>query len=145
MEKSIFATSTFNRDVDHMSNIINIAVVEDEQEFHSLYDLSFKKELKSGCVKIFHYMDGQEYIDDLENFMGHRGDKIVLSDINMPRIDGIELLKLSKKKYPALLVYLISAYKTDDYISMAKGHGADKFISKPINIMALKKELLALF
>jgi YesN/AraC family two-component response regulator len=67
---------------------------------------------------------------------------LVLSDINMPGMDGIELLKRIKTQSPALSIFMITAYEGKDFVQNAMDNGADGYLTKPIDFESLKKRIL---
>jgi CheY-like chemotaxis protein len=64
--------------------------------------------------------------------LSERGFDLVISDINMPGISGIELLRLIKKQYPGIKTALITAYNIDEYIKMIKHDGISNIIPKTV-------------
>ena len=77
-----------------------------------------------------------ESIDD-------RTDYLILSDINMPEMNGIELLKEIKKRYPSLKVIMITAYGDEYNFNMAKDLGADDYFTKPLQFDRLKEKFIS--
>ncbi|MSR77630.1 MAG: response regulator [Candidatus Omnitrophica bacterium] len=69
---------------------------------------------------------------------------IVLLDIMMPEMDGLETLKQIKKKYPAAIVIMITALKEDNRIEAAQKLGAHNYIIKPFSLQYLESELAKL-
>ncbi len=63
---------------------------------------------------------------------------LILSDINMPGMSGIELLKRSKERWPDLSVAMITAYGDEDTMRGAMEGGATAFLNKPIDFSDLK-------
>ena len=68
---------------------------------------------------------------------------LILSDINMPGMSGLELLKHIKEKYekPPPVVMMITAYGDDENYNQAMKLGADDFLTKPVDFIALKEKL----
>jgi CheY-like chemotaxis protein len=65
----------------------------------------------------------------------------VLSDINMPGMDGLTLLAEIKRRFPDLPVMMITAYGDDERRRRAAEHGAAEFITKPVDFDFLKEQL----
>ncbi len=75
--------------------------------------------------------------DEALKFLESEEVDIVLSDVVMPTISGLELLKQSKEKHPNLAFILMTGYSDKELILRALKEGADDFITKPINILQL--------
>lgn len=70
---------------------------------------------------------------------------IVLLDIMMPGMDGIECLKKIKQKHPEIIVIMITALKDETRIAKAREYGAHNYIVKPFSLSYLETELMKLF
>ena len=73
------------------------------------------------------------------------GEKIILlvSDINMPGMSGLDLLPIVKTRRPDLPVFMISAYGDADTLATALARGADEFLTKPVDFPKLKQDIMA--
>jgi two-component system, response regulator, stage 0 sporulation protein F len=122
---------------------INLLVVDDEPDAAPLFRQRFRKELEKGWVRLETAENGAEALQLLEHY--HREiPLIILSDINMPGMDGIELLQRIRNAYPDLQVWMVSAYtQTRGYEAQAAHHGAKGFIPKPIDFTQLKEQIFA--
>lgn len=119
---------------------MKLLVVDDESDVQFLFQQKFRKEIKSGEVQISYALNGSdalELIDSIEN----RADYQVLTDINMPEMNGIELLKEIKNRYPELKVFMITAYGDDQNFNTAMQLGADDYFTKPLEFDLLKTKL----
>jgi len=121
--------------------MIKILVVDDERDIQMLFEQHFRKELKTGDIEFVFSFSGEEaltYINEHE-----QGAVLILSDINMPGMSGLELLKHIKEKYhkPPPVVMMITAYGDDDNFRMAMKLGADDFLTKPLDFRSLKEKL----
>jgi len=67
----------------------------------------------------------------------------ILSDINMPGMTGIDLLKMVKEKFPHLKVCMITAYGDDQNFKTAMAYGAAEYFTKPLDFEKLQKEMFA--
>jgi DNA-binding NtrC family response regulator len=76
---------------------------------------------------------------------GASGEKIILlvSDINMPGMSGLELLSIVKTRRPDLPVFMISAYGDTDTVATALARGAGEFLTKPVDFPKLKLDIIA--
>ena len=120
---------------------MKILVVDDEKDVQILFEQKFRKELKSGEMEMLFAFSGEEAL----NFMKkHEHEAIlILSDINMPGMSGLELLKHIKEKYekPPPVVMMITAYGDDENYNYAMKLGADDFLTRPLDFIVLKEKL----
>jgi len=115
-------------------------VVDDESDIQFLFRQKFRKEIKSGEMQISFALSGKsalQIIEELEN----RSEYFILTDINMPGMTGIELLKKVKSKYPDQKVIVITAYGDEENYNLAKKYGADDYFTKPLKFNQLKEKL----
>jgi len=66
---------------------------------------------------------------------------VVLSDINMPGMDGLGLLQEVKRRHPELPVIMVTAYGDDERRRRASEYGAAEFVTKPVDFNLLKQQL----
>ena len=120
---------------------MKVLVVDDEKDVQVLFEQRFRKEIKSGEMKIFFAFSGEEALQYM-NENEHEA-VLILSDINMPGMSGLELLQHIKEKYekPPPVVMMITAYGDDDNYNEAMKLGADDFLTKPVDFIALKEKL----
>ena len=120
---------------------MKILVVDDEKDVQILFEQRFRKEIKEGEIDFVFAFSGEEALTYMKN---HDQEAVlILSDINMPGMSGLELLEKIKMKYhkPPPLVMMITAYGNEENYSMAKELGADDFLTKPVDFVALKEKL----
>jgi len=120
---------------------MKILVVDDETDIQPLFEQRFRKEIRSGeCEFVFAY-SGEEALLRLEE--NKHEAVLILSDINMPGMSGLELLKQIKGKYhaPPPVVMMITAYGDADNYKRAMELGADDFITKPVDFNLLKEKI----
>ncbi len=125
--------------------MIKILVVDDEADIQPLFEQRFRKEIKSGDVSFEFAFSGEEALVCLDKYL-HEA-VLILSDINMPGMSGLELLSRIKAKHhdPPPMVMMISAYGDSENQKAAMDLGADGFISKPVDFALLKEKIKALF
>ena len=70
---------------------------------------------------------------------------LILSDINMPGMNGFDLVRQVSDMYPHIISILISAYGTDEYFKKAEDSGAKKYFEKPVDFVQLKKFIVNQF
>ncbi len=120
---------------------MKILVVDDEQDMKTLFEQRFRKEIKSGQVEFIFSFSGEDALQQL-NKWEHEA-MLILSDINMPGMSGLQLLENVKKKYmkPPPIVMMITAYGDAENHKIAKELGADDFLTKPVDFAMLKEKL----
>lgn len=120
---------------------MKILVVDDEHDVKTLFEQRFRKEIKSGEIDFVFAYSGEEALSYLAI---HKHEAVlILSDINMPGMSGLELLRQIKQKYhePPPVVMMITAYGDAENYKTAKKLGADDFLTKPVDFIALKEKL----
>ena len=120
---------------------MKILVVDDERDIQYLFQQRFRKEIKEGQVDFHFSFSGEEALEFLDG-IGQIDDLLVFSDIKMPGMGGIELLKQIKARSPACRVYMIRAYGDDENFRTALACGADGYTTKPIDFEKLKQNIL---
>lgn len=120
---------------------MKILVVDDERDIKMLFEQHFRKEIRSGEMEFRFSFSGEEALEFMKD-PDHEA-VLILSDINMPGMSGLELLKHIKEKYatPPPVVMMITAYGDDDNYRMAMSLGADDFLTKPLDFKSLKEKL----
>lgn len=120
---------------------MKILVVDDEKDIQVLFEQRFRKEIKSGQVEFIFSFSGEDALEQL-NKWEHEA-MLILSDINMPGMSGLQLLENVKKKYmkPPPIVMMITAYGDSENHRIAKELGADDFLTKPVDFTMLKEKL----
>jgi CheY-like chemotaxis protein len=124
--------------------LINIIAIDDEEDVAALYKVYFKKEVKKGLVKLNCFNSGESCLEFLETEEG-KDTQLILCDINMPEMDGFEVLEKVKEKYPDIHVYMVSAYDSDEYMGKAESLGAEEYFTKPVDFERLKETIFSFF
>lgn len=120
---------------------MKILVVDDEVDIQELFLQKFRKEIRNGEVTFSFAISGEDALDYLHK---HESEAVlILSDINMPGMSGIELLReiREKKSKPKPIVMMITAYGDDETRNKAVSLGADDFLNKPLDFGDLKERL----
>ena len=123
---------------------MKILVVDDERDIQSLFEQRFRKEIRTGDMVFVFAFSAEEALKYLS---GHDHEAVlILSDINMPGMSGLELLSEIKHKYenPPPMVMMITAYGDDENYQQAMRLGADDFLTKPLDFDMLKSKLKTL-
>ena len=119
---------------------VSILIVDDEPDVAELFRQRFRREARQGTYVLHFAGSGEEALETLAN--GVRPELIViLSDINMPGMDGLTLLREIKKTRPDLPVMMVTAYGDDERRRRASEYGATEFITKPVDFELLKRQL----
>lgn len=120
---------------------MKILVVDDEQDIKTLFEQRFRKEIRSGEYIFAFANSGEEALTYLNK---HEHEIVlILSDINMPGMSGLELLKKIKHLYevPPPVVMMITAYGDEENYNRSVEYGADDFLTKPLDFNLLKDKL----
>jgi adenylate cyclase len=112
-----------------------ILVVDDEPDLETLVQQRFRRQIRGGEFGFRFARDGVEALDMLAN--GNDVD-MVLSDINMPRMDGLTLLEKIQETADPLSTVIVSAYGDMANIRTAMNRGAFDFLTKPIDFADLE-------
>ena len=120
---------------------MNILVVDDEKDMQALFEQRFRKEIRNGILSFAFATSGEQAL----NYLDHHGHEavLILSDINMPGMTGLQLLQKIKQNHytPPPLVMMVTAYGDRENYNEAMRLGADDFVTKPIDFALLKEKL----
>jgi len=120
--------------------VVSILVVDDEADVAELFRQRFWREIRQGTYVLHFANSGSEALSllaaDVEPEL-----LVVLSDINMPEMDGLKLLGEIKQRFPDLPVMMVTAYGDDERRRRASDLGAANFLSKPVDFDHLKEQL----
>ncbi|WP_178987929.1 response regulator [Winogradskyella schleiferi] len=121
---------------------MKILVVDDEQDVKTLFLQRFRKEIRKDELDFMFAFCGEEALEKLKT-MEHEA-VLILSDINMPGMSGLQLLEIIKKEFlaPPPVVMMVTAYGDEDNYNTAKELGADDFLTKPVDFKLLKEKLI---
>jgi CheY-like chemotaxis protein len=120
----------------------SILIVDDEPDIADLFKQRFRREVRQGQYVLHFAGSGEEALALLAEI--HPELIVILSDINMPGMDGLELLREIRGLRPALPVLMVTAYGDDDRKRRADQLGADGFLAKPVDFDQLKQHVLRL-
>ncbi len=120
---------------------MKILVVDDEADVQPLFLQRFRKEIRDHELEFDFALSGEEALKYLE--AKHSEVVLILSDINMPGMTGLELLSRIRHSYekPPPVVMMITAYGDDENRSQAMNSGANDFLTKPLDFNLLKEKL----
>jgi len=123
--------------------MIKMLVVDDERDVEMMFTQRFRKELRNNEVRINFAFDGQEALQFLRT-LDPFDLVLVLSDINMPGMTGLELLRIIRVEFPTLKVMMVTAYGDESNLQTAVSYGASDFVTKPVDFVTLKEKILSL-
>ena len=120
---------------------MKILVVDDEKDIQTLFEQRFRKEIRSKEMEFVFAFSGEEALTYLNRHVHEI--VLILSDINMPGMNGLELLANIKRTYvtPPPVVMMITAYGDAGNYNEAMRLGADDFLTKPLDFSILKEKL----
>jgi CheY-like chemotaxis protein len=119
---------------------VSILVVDDEPDVAELFRQRFRRETRQGSYVMHFAASGEQALDLLAGEIQPTL-IVILSDINMPGMDGLQLLGEIKQRRPDLPVMMVTAYGDDARRRRAIDLGAFELITKPVDFDRLKEQL----
>jgi CheY-like chemotaxis protein len=120
----------------------SILIVDDEPDVADLFRQRFRREVRQGRYVLHFAASGEEGLRRVNEIGSEL--IVILSDINMPGMDGLALLEEIKRRRPELPVVMVTAYGDDERMRTAERLGAAAFLPKPIDFGQLKQRLAEL-
>lgn len=120
---------------------MKILVVDDEKDIQTLFEQRFRREIRAGEMDFAFCFSGEECLDF---YREHPSEAVlILSDINMPGMSGLELLRQIREKEPAAppFILMITAYGDAEKQAESMRLGANDFLRKPLDFNLLKEKL----
>ena len=115
-----------------------ILFVDDEPDLEALVLQKFRRQIRDGAVKVMFAHDGLEALQTLEQ---NPSVDMVVSDINMPGMSGLEMLPQVRARRPDVPVIMITAYGDAETRKKAIERGAEGLLTKPIDFAVLRQEI----
>ncbi len=106
-----------------------IAVVDDELEMEYIYRLLLEKQIRRGLIKLRFFSDSRNFMAWLKN----NEPDLILTDINMPYLDGPTLMEEIKKTGRRIPTYFVSGYDEYEFRNIMRELGVYRFLSKPLD------------
>ena len=118
-----------------MKKQFSVAIVDDEVDMLEVMRLFFEDEMDFADYRFHFFPSGAECLKHIDKI------DYLVSDINMPGMDGYQLIKEAKARVPGLRASLMSAYGGDEYKQKAVSIGVEEYFVKPLDIEAIKFRL----
>jgi CheY-like chemotaxis protein len=119
---------------------VSILIIDDEPDVSDLFRQRFRREVRQGAYVLHFALSAAEGLErlaaDIEPQL-----IVILSDINMPGMDGLALLREIKARWPELPVMMVTAYGDEERRRRAAELGAADFLTKPVDFDFLKERL----
>ena len=119
---------------------VSILVVDDEPDVALLFRQRFRREVRDGTYVMHFANSGEDALKQLSNGIEPQL-IVILSDINMPGMDGLHLLEKITQCFPDIPVMMVTAYGDDERRRRASDLGAAEFLAKPVDFHRLKERL----
>jgi CheY-like chemotaxis protein len=117
-----------------------VLVVDDEPDVGELFRQNFRRDLRAGRFQMEFATSAREALACIAGLL-ESSLILILSDINMPGMTGLEMLPEVKKLRPDVPVIMITAYGDAETKRRALGHGAEGLLTKPIDFALLRGEI----
>lgn len=118
--------------------MLHVLMVDDEPDLDLLVQQRFRREIADRTYKFSFARNGTQALSALKV---NPDIKLVVTDLNMPEMNGIELMIQMRSKFPQVKNMVISAYSDQDSIATARRAGAIDFITKPVDFLEFEKKL----
>lgn len=119
---------------------VSILIVDDEPDVAILFRQQFRREAREGAYVLRFALSAAEALETLATDIEPQL-IVILSDINMPGMDGLALLREIKMRRPDLPVMMLTAYGDEERRRRAAEYGAAEFLTKPVDFEFLKERL----
>jgi DNA-binding NtrC family response regulator len=121
---------------------VRLLVVDDEPDAEDLFRQQFRREIREGLYTLDFALSAMAALAILDEAIGEET-ILLVSDINMPGMSGLDLIPEVKVRRPDLPVFMISDYGDAERVKTALARGADEFLTKPVDFPKLKQDIIA--
>lgn len=139
----IIRTLFIHQNLNLFRTSMKVLVVDDEKDVEPLFRMRFRREIAKGDIELIFAFSGEEALKQLMDH-GKADVVLVLSDINMPGMTGLELLRRIKEDPPPVPVCMMTAYENDEYREKAAALACDGYVSQPIDFASLKEKIVSM-
>lgn len=122
---------------------MKIIVVDDEEDVQLLFKQKFRKEIRAKEVEFSFVLSAEAALENLKHQNGVKI-SLIISDINMPGMNGLELLQRIKENYDSVKVFMMTAYSDIQRQETALAYKADDYMTKPVDFEDLKRKVFNL-
>ena len=123
------------QDVSEQETVRKVLVVDDEPEVEPMFRQRMRREIRAGRYEFLFASSGVEALQVLE---ANPDVRLVITDINMPQMNGLVLLERLGETWPGLPAVVVSAYGDAGNVSSAMDRGAHGFVVKPVDFEGLR-------
>lgn len=110
-----------------------IAVIDDEFETEYIYNLIFEKFIREEKVSLQFFQSSMKFLDWIQA----NSPSLILTDINMPEITGVEVVRKLKEAGRCIPTYFLSGHDEDEYRPLMRELGVNRYFMKPLNFQLL--------
>ena len=124
--------------MDEFREIRKILVVDDEPDVEAMFRQRMRRDIRSGHYEFVFARSG---VHALEVLAEHPDVCLVITDLNMPEIDGLTLLDCLAEAWPDVPSLVVSAYGDSGRMSAARERGSSGFVVKPVDFNLLRSAM----
>lgn len=117
-----------------------VLVVDDEPDVEPMFRQQMRREVRAGRYEFLFALSGRHALEVLEE---HPDIRLVITDLNMPEMNGWELLDALGEQWPEMPSMVVSAYGDEENARRAEASGASGFVVKPVNFRELREKVAA--
>ena len=117
-----------------------VLVVDDEPDVEPMFRQQMRREVRAGRYEFLFALSGRHALEVLEE---HPDVRLVITDLNMPEMNGWELLDAMGEPWPEVPSMVVSAYGDEENARRAEASGARGFVVKPVNFRELREKVAA--
>ena len=121
---------------------LKVMVVDDEPEVEAMFRQRLRRDLRAGRYEMVFASSGVHALEVLDE---NPDVAVVLTDLNMPEMDGMALLSALRERWPGVSSVVLSAYGDEKRVEDATGRGARAFMVKPVDFEAVREFLEAAY